>query len=56
MATRCDAAVEDDITSATASACARSIFPFRKALRVNSPGSAKRAPAFRSRPMSSCTI
>ena len=39
------AAFWDAITSATASAWARSIFPFRKALCVNSPGSAARAPA-----------
>ena len=32
------------IRSATASACERSIFPFRYALFVNSPGSAGRAP------------
>ena len=32
------------ITSATASACAKSILLFKKARRVNSPGSACRAP------------
>ena len=34
----------DAIRSATPSACARSILPFIKARRVNSPGSAVRAP------------
>ena len=47
-APRNDAAVADRITSATASAWVRSSLPFRKARRVNSPGSALRAPSFRS--------
>ena len=34
-----------DMSSATASAWVRSSFPFRKALFVNSPGSARRAPS-----------
>ena len=38
------AAVADWITSATASAWVRSSLPLRKARRVNSPGSAARAP------------
>src|SRR5207244_1849873 len=37
------------IRSATASACARSSLSFRKARRVNSPGSARRAPSSRHR-------
>ena len=36
--------VREWIRSATASACARSMRPLRKARRVNSPGSARRAP------------
>ena len=44
MATLCCTAVCDAITSATASACERSIFPLRYALLVNSPGPAKRQP------------
>ena len=43
-ATRCDAAPVEAIRSATASACDKSILPFRKARCVNSPGAAKRAP------------
>ena len=43
-AIRCDAAEEEAIKSATASACDKSIFPFRKARCVNSPGVASRAP------------
>ena len=45
IATRCCTSEPDAITSATASACARSIFPFTNALRVNSPASARRHPA-----------
>ncbi len=39
-----EASEVDDIKSATASACERSSFPFRKALMVNSPGFANLAP------------
>ncbi len=45
MATLSEAKLEDEMTSATASACARSIFPLTKARRVYSPGSAILAPA-----------
>ena len=38
--------VFDAMSSATASACARSSLPLRKARFVNSPGSASRAPRF----------
>ena len=46
----------DAIKSATASACARSILPFIKARRVNSPGSAALHPASISHRTSSCWI
>ena len=56
IATLWDAELVAEITSATASACARSILPFRKARRVNSPGSAIRQPASMSRRISSDTM
>ncbi len=40
----CEASVLLAMTSATASACARSSLPFKKALWVNSPGLANLAP------------
>ena len=55
-AMRCAAAVCDAITSATASAWARSILPLRNALWVNSPGSAARAPASWRRSMTEETM
>src|SRR5258708_2277183 len=42
---RAAASVAASIRSATPSACARSSLSFRKARRVNSPGSARRAPS-----------
>ena len=45
MARRWAAADDAAIISATASACVRSMRPLEKARRVNSPGSAMRAPA-----------
>ncbi len=56
IATLWDASDDDAITSATASACARSIFPFRNALCVNSPGLASLHPACISNCISSETI
>ena len=50
------ASVEEEIRSATASAWARSIFPFRKARCVNSPGPAIRHPAATSLRISSDTM
>ena len=44
LAARKASSVREWIKSATASACARSMRPLRKARRVNSPGSASRAP------------
>ena len=48
IAILCCASVCEAITSATASACARSIFPDRNALRENSPASASLHPALQS--------
>src|SRR6185369_14573656 len=45
IAERAASRLAASIRSATASACARSSLPFRNARRVNSPGSARRAPA-----------
>ena len=56
MATWCAARDVEAITSATASAWLRSIFPFRKARSVNSPGRAMRQPASTNRVISSLTM
>jgi hypothetical protein len=53
-AERAAAAVEASMRSATLSAWARSSLPLRKARRVNSPGSARRAPSSRQRASSIC--
>ena len=53
-AERAASRVVASIRSATASACARSSLPSRKARRVNSPGSARRAPASRQAPSTAC--
>jgi len=53
-ARRCDAAESAAIRSATASACERSILPFMKALRVNSPGMAGFTPRSISNSMILC--
>ena len=45
IATLCADSFSDEIRSATASACDKSIFPFEKARRVNSPAFAILAPA-----------
>ena len=54
IAKRCEAAEVEAIRSATASACERSSFPLVKALRVNSPGWARRQPARNRRLMICC--
>jgi len=50
IADRAAAAVVASMRSATASACARSSLSFKNARRVNSPGSASRAPSCMQRP------
>ena len=51
---RCALLLVEAINDATASARERSIFPFRNARRVNSPGSACRQPASRMAPKTFC--